>query len=118
MIQLIAQQQTSPISAFAPLILVFAAMYFLFMRPQQKRARQRQGMLSALEVGDEVVTQSGILGTIIDIDEDEGILSVEIAPGTTVRIVRGGIAQRLVEDENEYGEDEEPEAGEEADEAR
>ena len=51
-----------------------------------------------MEVGDEVVTTSGMFGTVIDIDEDDDILTLEIAPGTRVRILRAGIG-RIVVDE-------------------
>jgi preprotein translocase subunit YajC len=79
--------------------------YFLLIRPQRNRQRQQQALLSALEVGDEVMTSGGIFGTIIEIDEDEGVLIVEIAPGTRVRMMRQGIAQRFVEDEADEYED-------------
>jgi preprotein translocase subunit YajC len=77
--------------------------YFLLIRPQRNRQRAQQALLSALEVGDEVMTTGGIFGTIVEIDEDEGVITVEIAPGTRVRMVRNGIAQRFVE-EDEYDE--------------
>lgn len=110
MFQLIAQEAQpagGAIVSFLPLIAIFGVMYFIMIRPQQKRTRQRAHMLNQLEVGDEVLTQGGIMGSVTDIDEEEGIVSVEIAPGTTVRMVRGGVAQRLTEDEEGPYEDEE-----------
>ena len=104
MIQLIAQatdqgQQASPLGAlFFPVVLL-GVMYLLMIRPQQRRAKLQRAMLESLEVGDEVMTSGGILGRITDIDDDEGILTVEIAPGTVVRMVRQGIARRIVEDD-------------------
>jgi len=84
-------------------VLMIVGFYFLLIRPQRNRQRAQQALLSALEVGDEVMTTGGIFGTIIEIDEDEGVIVVEIAPGTRVRMIRNGIAQRFVE-EDEYDE--------------
>ena len=75
---------------------------FLFMRNQQRRVRQQQALQQAAEVGDEVLTTAGIFGTIVDEDEDEGTVTVEIAPGTRIRMVRSGIARRLTEDDVAY----------------
>jgi preprotein translocase subunit YajC len=77
------------------------ALLFLFMRNQQRRVRQQQAVQQAAEVGDEVLTTSGIFGTIVDEDEELGIVTVEIAPGTRIRMVRSGIARRLTEDDDE-----------------
>ncbi len=63
-------------SGFLPLILMFAIFYFLLIRPQQKRQKQRNAMLSALKKGDQVITIGGIHGTIADLDEDTVTLRV------------------------------------------
>jgi len=81
-------------------VLMIVGFYFLLIRPQRNRQRAQQALLSTLEVGDEVMTTGGIFGTIVEIDEDEGVLTVEIAPGTRVRMLRAGVAQRFVEDED------------------
>jgi preprotein translocase subunit YajC len=86
-------------------VLMIVGFYFLLIRPQRNRQRAQQALLASLEVGDEVMTTGGIYGTIVEIDDDEGTVTVEIAPGTRVRMVRQGIAQRFVEDEDEYDED-------------
>ena len=75
---------------------------FVFMRNQQRRVRQQQALQQSAEVGDEVLTTSGIFGMIVDEDEDEGTVTVEIAPGTQIKMVRSGIARRLTEDEEVY----------------
>ena len=100
-------------------LLMLVGFYFLLIRPQRNRQRAQQALLSALEVGDEVMTTGGIFGTILDIDEDEGVLTVEIAPGTNVKMLRHGIAQRFVADEDVdgYVDDDEDDATEEADRA-
>lgn len=63
-------------SGFLPLILMFAIFYFLLIRPQQKRQKQRNAMLAALKKGDQVITIGGIHGTIADLDEDTVTLRV------------------------------------------
>ena len=81
------------IAQFIPLILIFAIMYFLMIRPQQKRVKQHRAMVEALKKGDHVVTQGGILGKVATVRDDE--LEVEIAQGVKVRIVRSTVAQVL-----------------------
>jgi preprotein translocase subunit YajC len=87
-------------------LLMIVGFYFLLIRPQRAKQRAQQALLSALEVGDEVMTTGGIFGTLVEIDEEEGVVTVEIAPGTRVRMLRQGISQRFVEDQ--YAEDEDP----------
>lgn len=80
-------------TSFIPLILIFAIMYFLLIRPQQKKVKQHQKMVEALRRGDQVVTQGGIKAKVTKVHEDEGELEVEIADGVRVRIVRSTIVQ-------------------------
>lgn len=82
---------TAAFAQFIPLILIFAIMYFLMIRPQQKRVKQHREMVSALKKGDQVVTQGGILGKVMSVRDDE--IEVEIAQGVKVRIVRSTVAQ-------------------------
>ncbi|WEF23059.1 preprotein translocase subunit YajC [Paracoccus sp. S3-43] len=78
---------------FVPLILIFAIMYFLMIRPQQKRVKQHREMVAALKKGDQVVTQGGIIGKVSSVRDEE--LEVEIATGVRVRVVRGTVSQVL-----------------------
>ncbi|WP_347138610.1 preprotein translocase subunit YajC [Paracoccus sp. SSK6] len=78
---------------FIPLILIFAIMYFLMIRPQQKRVKQHREMVAALKKGDQVVTQGGIIGKVASVRDEE--LEVEIATGVRVRVVRGTVSQVL-----------------------
>jgi preprotein translocase subunit YajC len=105
----------SLIGLMLPLIMI-VGLYFIMIRPQRNRQRQQQAMLGALEVGDDVVISGGIYGTVLDIDEEDSTVSVEIAPGTTVRMLRQGIIQRLVEDsaDEDYGDEPDPSDDEEA----
>jgi len=83
----------------------------LLMRQQQRRLRQHQALIASLEVGDEVVTTSGIFGTITSLGDDTAQL--EVAPGVAVKVAKraiGGIVGTpLAADADE--EDERPEAG-------
>ncbi|MGB0608402.1 MAG: preprotein translocase subunit YajC [Paracoccaceae bacterium] len=79
---------------FIPLILIFAIMYFLLIRPQQKKVKQHQAMVSALRRGDQVVTQGGLIGKVVKVKEDNE-LEVELAEGVKVRVVQSTIAQVL-----------------------
>ena len=121
-VQLLAQsdgQSGSNLIGLALPLLMIVGFYFLLIRPQRNRQRSQRLLLSSLEVGDEIMTTGGMLGTIVEIDDDEGIVTVEIAPGTRVKIMRQGISQRFVEDEDdeEYDDEDGPvdEQGEEAD---
>jgi preprotein translocase subunit YajC len=103
---LAAQTQANPIVAFLPLLLMGVVFYFLLIRPQNQRRRAQLEMQSDVEVGDEIVTTAGIYGTITDIDDDYGIVTVEVAPNTDIRMARAAIAQRLVDDDESVDEDE------------
>jgi preprotein translocase subunit YajC len=75
------------------LVVIFGAMYLLFIRPQQRRNREIQAMQSRLGPGDEVMTGSGIYGTVTEIDEANGTVDLEISPEVVVRFARGAIAR-------------------------
>ncbi len=85
---------TNAIAQFVPLILIFAIMYFLLIRPQQKKLKDHQNMVNALRRGDQVVTQGGVIGKVVKV-KDEGELEVEIADGVKIRVVQTTIAQVL-----------------------
>ncbi|MEM7597726.1 MAG: preprotein translocase subunit YajC [Pseudomonadota bacterium] len=82
------------IGQFIPLILIFAIMWFLLIRPQQKKLKEHRSMVEALRRGDQVVTQGGLIGKVSKVKDDDEI-EVEIATGVKVRVVRGTIAQVL-----------------------
>ena len=109
------QPTTTPLTAFLPLILIVGVGYFLMIRPQQRKLRAQRELLNELEVGDEVVTAGGILAQIVDIDEDEDVVTVEVAPGTSIRMLRGGISRRLVDEVDDEDDDDDLDEAEEAD---
>jgi preprotein translocase subunit YajC len=75
-----------------PIILI-AIMYFLMIRPQMKRQKEHKAMLDKLQRGDEVITNGGIAGTVVEIGDN--FVTVEIATGVQVRIQRGAIGNVL-----------------------
>ncbi len=75
-----------------PVILI-GIMYFLMIRPQMKRQKEHRGMLEKLSRGDEVITNGGIAGNVIEIGE--AFITVEIANGVQVRVQKGAIANVL-----------------------
>ena len=79
--------------------LMFLALWAIVILPQQRRMRAHNALVAVLEEGDEVMTTSGILGTITAIDDE--VLHLEVAPGVTLRIVRAAIARRMNEPEPE-----------------
>ena len=79
------------IASLVPLILVFLIMYFLLIRPQQRKLKEHQAMVSALRRGDQVVTSGGILGRVTRVKEGENEVEIEIAPNVNVRVVRSTI---------------------------
>lgn len=77
---------------FVPLVLIFAIMYFLLIRPQQKKAKEHRAMVEAVRRGDMVITAGGIVGKVAKVKED-GEVEVEIAEGIKVRVIRSTISQ-------------------------
>jgi preprotein translocase subunit YajC len=112
MLAVLAQETANPIAAFLPLLLIGVVFYFLLIRPQNQRRRAQMQMQSELDVGDEIVTTAGIYGTITEIDDDYGIVTVEVAPNTEIRFSKAAVVQRVVdEDEFDDGDVEEAEPG-------
>lgn len=71
-------------------ILLIVLFYFLMIRPQQKRMKQHQTMLSNLKRGDQVVLSSGMIGKIVRVEDKE--VGLEIASGVTVKVIKGMIS--------------------------
>jgi preprotein translocase subunit YajC len=89
-------------------------MWLLLIRPQRRKQQEQQDLLSNLQVGDEIVTAGGIYGTISEVEE--GDVTVEIAPGTNVRMAKRAVAAILTDEEEEEYDEEDEEPADEADE--
>ncbi|MEO1329999.1 MAG: preprotein translocase subunit YajC [Pseudomonadota bacterium] len=74
-----------------PFALIFVIMYFLVIRPQQKRVKEHREMLAALKRGDEIITSGGMLAKITRVKDDQDEVEAEIAEGVKVRLVKGTI---------------------------
>ena len=85
-----AAQQPSMLASFIPLILIFLIFYFLLIRPQQKKQKEHKVLLDSIQRGDEILSSGGILGKVIKVDNDK--LTVEIAKGVNVIIIRSTVA--------------------------
>ena len=77
---------------FIPLILIFAIMYLLLIRPQQKKLKEHQAMVAALRRGDQIITQGGLIGKVSKVKDDNEI-EVELAENVKVRVVKATVAQ-------------------------
>ena len=75
------------------LVAMFVLMYFLLIRPQQKRAKDHKKLLSELKKGDEIVTNGGVVGKINSVDES--FATLEIAEGVVVKVQKQGINQKM-----------------------
>ncbi|MBT3756059.1 MAG: preprotein translocase subunit YajC [Candidatus Cloacimonetes bacterium] len=84
----------NPIMQFLPFILMFVILYFLIIRPQRKRQKEHQGLLDNLKINDEVTTNAGIVGKIVNIKKDKNtvVLRVDDTTGTKIEFVRSAIA--------------------------
>ncbi len=84
-------QQADPFSFLLPMIVIFAAFYFLLIRPQQKKQKQHAELVAALKVGDEVLTAGGILGQITGVGEHYAV--VKISDNTEIKIQKASVSQ-------------------------
>jgi preprotein translocase subunit YajC len=80
----------SQLISFLPLVLVFIIFYFLLIRPQQKKAKEHQQMLSKLKKNDEVMTSGGIYGKVINLADN--VVTLEVAPNVRIRVHRPQIS--------------------------
>ena len=86
-----AAPQVNPLVQFMPIILMFVIFYFLLIRPQQKKAKELQAMITGLKKGDKVVTSGGILGTVSSLQEDYVVITVGESD-TKIEILKSAIA--------------------------
>lgn len=81
--------QPSPLMSMAPFAIMMAVVYFLIIRPQQKKVKEHQAALEKLKHGDEVVTQSGIFGTITNIADK--VVTLEVDKGVRLRVLKSQV---------------------------
>jgi preprotein translocase subunit YajC len=83
----------SSLMSFLPLILMFAVLYFIMIRPQMKRQKEHRNMLSAMAKGDEVVTNGGVVGKVTKVGD--AYVGVEIAEGTEIIVQKAAVTTIL-----------------------
>ncbi|MGY0197343.1 preprotein translocase subunit YajC [Leptothrix sp. BB-4] len=83
----------SSLMSLLPLVLMFVVLYFVMIRPQQKRQKEHRAMIDALAKGDEVVTAGGLLGKVTKVGET--YISIELATGVEAQCQRSSIVQVL-----------------------
>ena len=88
-------QQGGGIAAFLPLIAIVVIFYFLLIRPQQKRQREHKMLLTTLRKGDKVITNSGMFGTIVGMDDKENKVVLKVADNVKVEFLKSSIAGRV-----------------------
>jgi preprotein translocase subunit YajC len=87
------EQVSGGFAAFLPLILMFAIIYFLLIRPQMRRQKKQQQMLGALKKGDQVITRGGIYGRIEGFrGKDDSQVLLDVGKGTKITVARAYIA--------------------------
>ncbi len=74
-----------------PLVLIMGVFYFLLIRPQQRKMKEHQAMLSKVAKGDTVVTQGGLIGKVVRVVDDSELL-VEVGENIKVRVLKSGLA--------------------------
>jgi len=87
-------QAISPNSllGFLPIVLIFAIFYFLLFLPMQRQKKQQQKMLQALQSGQTVLTNGGIIGTIVSIGEDDTLVMRVKPDGVKLHVSRGAVS--------------------------
>ncbi|HPS54831.1 MAG TPA: preprotein translocase subunit YajC [Sedimentisphaerales bacterium] len=91
--------QPSPFMQFAPIILIFVVMYFMLFRGPRKKQQQHRQMVQALEKNDKVRTIGGILGTVIEVKENEVTLKVDESNNTKIKVLPSAIATNISKEE-------------------
>jgi preprotein translocase subunit YajC len=89
-----AAAEQSPMTfliTLVPYLMILVVFYFLLIRPQQRRLKEHQARIGGMRRGDTVVTSGGIIGKVTKVAEDE--VTVEIATGVSVRVVKGTIGE-------------------------
>ena len=89
------EQQQGGIMSFLPLILLFVVMWLFFIRPKNKEMKKIEEMRKALKKGDKVVTTSGIIGTVTNIDETGTSITVRTASTTLIEFEKSAILRVL-----------------------
>ncbi|WP_290732037.1 preprotein translocase subunit YajC [Fibrobacter sp. UBA3629] len=90
-----AQQPGGGIMGFLPIILLFVVMWLFFIRPQSKERKKMEEMRKALKKGDKIITTAGIIGTVTNIEDSTGYVTVRTSSTTLIEFEKGAILRVL-----------------------
>lgn len=86
-------QEPGGLGMFLPMILIFAIFYFMLIRPQQRKEKERRAMIEQIKSGDRVMFSGGILGTVTNVKEQTFV--VKVADNVKIEVARGGVSKVL-----------------------
>ena len=87
--------------SFLPLIVIMLLMYMFLIRPQQKRAKEQQALVRSLAPGDEVLLNSGIHGVVKEVEEENGVIWLEVAQDLELKGLRTAVERKFQIDTDE-----------------
>lgn len=90
-------QSGNPLGMLMPMVIIFGIFYFMMIRPQQRKDKERRKMIDELKSGDRILFSGGIIGTVTNVKDQ--ILAVKIAENVKVEIARGAVNRVLAKDE-------------------
>ena len=88
-----AQDPLSGLTSMLPMVFVFVVLYFMMIRPQMKRAKEHKALLEGLQKNDEVLTQGGIVGKVVQISDS--YVHIEVSPNTQIIVQKQAIGTVL-----------------------
>ena len=94
-----APQSPNLFGMLLPMLLIIVVMYFLMIRPQQKRQKAHRTMIDSVKAGDRVVTAGGIYGTVAGVDERKNVMHIKIDENVKIKVERGSLTRVLTEEE-------------------
>jgi preprotein translocase subunit YajC len=92
-------------ASMMPMILIFAVFYFLLIRPQEKRRRQQESLVAGVKIGEEVLTNSGIYGTVTKINDSDNTVYVQVAKDVEIKFLKNSIADVISRSKKEVPND-------------
>ena len=81
--------------SLAPILLIFVIFYLLLIRPQQKKTKEHQRLLTALKKGDKVVTNSGLFGVISSLNDEKNIVVLKVSENVKMEFLKSSIATKV-----------------------
>ena len=87
--------------SFLPLIIIMLLMYMFLIRPQQKRVKEQQALVRSLAAGDEVLLNSGIHGVVKEVEEESGVIWLEVAQDLELKVLRTAVERKFQTDTDE-----------------